>query len=177
MWTTEARKVSNFAWNLISVEDEKSFEVKMELKKRTWLFRWEKSERIPCSIEKIAFELVWRFSIRMRELVRVAPYRCACMYVFMLICVQTFVVHGGIPIFCACSIHFICVHTRELSSGVYFFSLGSFLCFCCCIRLNGCLWVFLCLLMIWFGTRHAFALFRLFSLSLFLWLNTLWIEE
>lgn len=63
---------------------------------------------------------------------------CMCVYVYMYVCVfiyeqpertrvcvermRTFVVHGHILIFCACPIAFICVHTRELSSGTFFYS-------------------------------------------------------
>lgn len=66
-------------------------------------------------------------------------YVCVSMYiVYMYVCVfiyeqpertrvcvermRTFVVHGHILIFCACPIAFICVHTRELSSGTFFYS-------------------------------------------------------
>lgn len=52
---------------------------------------------------------------------------CVCAY----FCVQKIVVHRHIRVFCACFIHFICVHILELSFGGFFFpfrpSLSSLL--------------------------------------------------
>lgn len=120
-----------------------------------------RENEIPCGVLKITFELVGWIPMRASKIeslcVRDGVYVCISVSrVGVLVCVRVPFVslceqnvccppNAFQNFVCAYSIHFICVHTRELSYG-FFSSLSlsrllllfSSRCYCC-VRLNGLL--------------------------------------